>query len=175
MRLSQKHRHLIRIILTVLVVASAYFANNQYNKPDHSGNNHSTQERSEQVDAPKTTGGTDHRDESARLVEAHARRQSKVWMTVKAKVVKRLRDDNKGHRHQQFLAKPTQGPTLKIAHNIDLAPYVPLREGDTVWMRGRYEWNAKGGVLHWTHHDPRKPNRQDPKEGWIELNGKRYD
>lgn len=174
MVLSRKNRKLIRIILTIAAMVLAYFANDQYNKPDHN-NEHKNGHIQSQAGEPKAVTRNNHRDESARLVEAHAKRQSKVWMTVKAKVIKRLRDDNKGHRHQQFLAKPTKGPTLKIAHNIDLAPYVPLKEGDTVWMRGRYEWNAKGGVLHWTHHDPRKPNRQDPKEGWIELKGKRYD
>lgn len=167
------NRKTLRIVITLIGMALAYFASHEYNKPSHDGQKNGHTQSS--VGESNVATNSSHSDESARLVEAHAKRQSKVWMTVKVKVVKRLRDDNQGHRHQRFLAKPTQGPTLKIAHNIDLAPYVPLKEGDTVWIRGRYEWNAKGGVLHWTHHDPKKPNRQDPKEGWIELNGKRYD
>lgn len=175
MRLSRKHRKLVRIVLTLIGMALAYFANDQYNKPNQSGGQHEQQSGHKQVGEPTVVTHSHHRDESARLVEAHARKQSKVWMTVKLKVFKILPDDNEGSRHQKFLAKPTQGPTLKVVHNIDLAPKVPVRKGGVVWVRGRYEWSAKGGVLHWTHHDPKKPNRQDPKEGWIELNGKRYD
>jgi hypothetical protein len=41
-----------------------------------------------------------------------------------------------------------------VAHNIDLAERVPLRQNARLRLRGRYEWNERGGVIHWTHHDP---------------------
>lgn len=109
--------------------------------------------------------------DAAKLQQAVANKASKVWFKRTAFTVRKLLpDDTKGSRHQRFLVKREGLPTLLVAHNIDLAPRVPLRTGDTLHISGRYEWNAKGGVIHWTHHDPRgrKPG------GWIELNGERY-
>lgn len=92
-------------------------------------------------------------------------------VTVAARVKKTLPDDNDGSRHQRFILELATGRTLLVAHNIDLAPRVPLREGDTVVVHGEYEWSQQGGVLHWTHHDP--GNRREG--GWIEHAGQRYE
>src|SRR5678816_7672 len=70
-------------------------------------------------------------------------------------VTRVLSDDNDGSRHQRFIVSLASGQTLLISHNIDLAPRVDaLSVGDVVSFRGEYEWNDKGGVIHWTHHDP---------------------
>jgi hypothetical protein len=82
-----------------------------------------------------------------------------------------LPDDNHGSRHQRFLLEFSGGHTVLVSHNIDLAPRVEaLRKGDDVEFRGQYEWNEKGGVLHWTHHDPdgRRPG------GWLRHAGATY-
>ena len=82
-----------------------------------------------------------------------------------------LRDDSSGSRHQRFLVRTATGVTVLIAHNIDLAPRVAsLREGDRVTFNGEYEWNDKGGVIHWTHHDPAGRH----EGGWIRHAGKTY-
>lgn len=86
-------------------------------------------------------------------------------------VIRVLSDDNDGSRHQRFIVQLQTGQTLLIAHNIDLAPRIAsLRKGDTVSFNGEYEWNDKGGVIHWTHHDPQ--GRHVP--GWIKHNGQTY-
>ena len=86
-------------------------------------------------------------------------------------VVRELRDDLEGSRHQRFILQVEPSLTLLISHNIDLAPRVPLRAGDSISFRGEYEWNDRGGVVHWTHHDPRGRRRG----GWIEHDGRRYE
>jgi len=82
-----------------------------------------------------------------------------------------LSDDNDGSRHQRFILRLNSGQTLLVAHNIDLAPRVAaLQEGDTVAFNGVYEWNAKGGVVHWTHRDPSGQH----EAGWLKHNGETY-
>jgi len=43
---------------------------------------------------------------------------------------------------------------VRVETNIDLTGPVPMRDGDTVTVKGEYEYTALGGVIHWTHHDP---------------------
>lgn len=86
-------------------------------------------------------------------------------------VIRILADDNDGSRHQRFIVRLSSERTLLIAHNIDIAPRVPsIAVGDQVFFNGEYEWNDKGGVIHWTHRDPQ--NRH--QAGWIEHKGKKY-
>ena len=99
---------------------------------------------------------------------AFAQRRSGLQVLGEGRVVKLLPDDNDGSRHQRFLIELPGGPTLLVAHNIDLAPRLDaLQQGDTVAFHGVYEWNAKGGVIHWTHHDPRGQHTA----GWLKHQG----
>jgi hypothetical protein len=85
-------------------------------------------------------------------------------------VARVLADDLEGPRHQRFIAALPGGHPVLISHNVDLAPRVPLSTGHLVRFCGHYEWNDRGGVVHWTHHDPRGEHDQ----GWIEHEGWRY-
>ncbi len=86
-------------------------------------------------------------------------------------VIQVLPDDTKGSRHQKFIVQLGSGQTLLIAHNIDLAPRIDtLTEGDQIKFYGEYEWNARGGIIHWTHHDPSGAH----VAGWLEHNGEKY-
>ena len=108
---------------------------------------------------------------AAAIATAYEQRQSDVLVSANGVVVRLLADDLDGSRHQRFIVRLPSGQTVLISHNIDLAPRLPnLQVGDAVAFRGEYEWNAQGGVVHWTHHDP---NRQHPG-GWLDYNGQRY-
>ena len=86
-------------------------------------------------------------------------------------IIRTLSDDTKGSQHQRFIVKVPSGRTLLIAHNIDLAPRINyLNAGDTVEFNGVYESNAKDGLIHWTHHDPRGKHQS----GWLKYKGRTY-
>lgn len=77
-----------------------------------------------------------------------------TWIEATGVVVRLIPDDNDGARHQRLILDLRNGQSVLIAHNIDLAARVPLGIGDRIRFRGVYEWNALGGLVHWTHRDP---------------------
>ncbi len=86
-------------------------------------------------------------------------------------VISVLPDDNVGGRHQRFIIRLASGQTLLVAHNVDLAPRITsLKVGDTVSYCGEYEPTPKGGMIHWTHRDPRGRHAA----GWLKHNGHLY-
>lgn len=121
--------------------------------------------------APVTVPMADTAPTDALLAQAFYQRWNNYQITGTARVSRLLPDDNDGSRHQKFIIQTAQGQTVLIAHNIDLAPRIPaLQVGDIVEFFGEYEWNEKGGVIHWTHHDP--DNRH--AHGWLKHNGSLY-
>jgi hypothetical protein len=140
------------IIVIILVAIGAYFVSTQKETPvkESSSSTHSSTEV---------------------LEDAFKNKKSDLQVTGQGTVIKVLPDDTKGSKHQRFILKLSNGQTILIAHNIDLAPRINgLRKGNSVSFNGEYEWNAKGGVVHWTHHDPRGKH----ENGWLRHNGKIY-
>ncbi len=117
---------------------------------------------------PETEGSASKEGGVLALYEAA---KSDVVLTTAGRVVKVLPDDTEGHQHQKFLIEVPGDVTVLVAHNIDIAPRVPLSEGDLIRLRGEYEWTAKGGTLHWTH----RTERGSHEHGWVEHNGVRYE
>lgn len=105
------------------------------------------------------------------LAGAFDDRRSNVQTEGQGVIIRILPDDNDGSRHQRFILRLDFGQTVLIAHNIDLAPRLSsIREGDTVAFNGEYEWNPKGGVIHWTHRDPNGRHAT----GWLKHKGRTY-
>jgi hypothetical protein len=105
------------------------------------------------------------------IAVAFANEQSDLQIRGRGVVKKVLPDDTKGLKHQKFILQTSPDHTVLVAHNIDLADRLSgLRKGDTVEFYGEYEWTSRGGVMHWTHHDPSGRHI----DGWLKYNGKTY-
>ena len=119
--------------------------------------------------SPKSTNPAS--SQQSNIEQLVQQQKSNVQVKITAQVLKLLRDDLDGSRHQRFLIKLSGGETILITHNIDLAPRLDdLEKGDIITLHGEYEWNEKGGVIHWTHHDPAGHHI----DGWIKHQDKIY-
>ena len=110
-------------------------------------------------------------ESAQRLARAFDQHESELQVEGTGTVTRLLSDDNDGSRHQRFIVELETGQTILIAHNIDLAPrIISLKVGDAVGFFGEYEWNPKGGTIHWTHRDPNGYHTA----GWIKHEGRVY-
>jgi hypothetical protein len=110
-------------------------------------------------------------DGDALLAALFTEGQNNVQVHGTGTVISILADDLSGDRHQRFIIELKSGQTLLISHNIDLAPRIDeLSLNDQIEFFGEYEWNDKGGVIHWTHHDPDGIHA----DGWLFHNNAIY-
>jgi hypothetical protein len=105
------------------------------------------------------------------LDELYKQEKNLVWVEGTGKVIRVLSDDTDGSKHQRFTMANSDGHEVMVAHNIDLSPRAPVKEGDTIAYRGEYIWTDRGGKVHFTH----KPQYGNFNGGWIEVGGKRYE
>jgi hypothetical protein len=105
------------------------------------------------------------------LIDAFHARRSNIQVQGSGEVVRVLPDDRDGSRHQRIIVAVAPSHTVLIAHNIDLAPRVENPQaGRRIEFNGEYEWNERGGVVHWTHHDPQGRH----EAGWVKYGGRLY-
>ncbi len=160
----RKVKYLTAVIL-VLLLAAQWILNERSVSPSASVNKSNTP--SARIVESQSRALYDNPE----LQAAFDKRQSNIWLVGSGEVSKILPDDNKGSRHQRFVVKVNLTQTVLIAHNIDLAKRLAnLQMGDMIQFYGEYEWNEKGGVIHWTHHDPAGKKAG----GWIKHNNITY-
>ena len=88
--------------------------------------------------------------------ELFYRKISNIQIKGEGIVTSILNDDLVGRKHQRFVLELAHHKTVLVLNNIDIFPRLaPLEIGDRVEFYGEYIWNRHGGVLHWTHYDPR--------------------
>lgn len=105
------------------------------------------------------------------IKNAFVNQQGNFQVMQTGRIIKLMKDDNYGPRHQRFLVELDDGQKLLIAHNTDLAPRIEdIKTGEIISFYGEYEWNNKGGVIHWTHHDPRKKH----PDGWLIYGNRKF-
>ena len=144
----------ISVMSLVLVVLGVFFGVNLTSNQQNADTTQSTQAVE---------------DDLARIERAFQQKQGDLQVKSKGTVIALLRDDNEGSRHQKFLLELANGQTVLVAHNIDLSPRIEnLKKGDVVEFYGEYEYSEKGGVIHWTHHDPSRKH----VDGWLKHHGK---
>lgn len=103
------------------------------------------------------------------IIKLYHRKISDAIVVDQGTVHRILEDDLVGSRHQRFIIKITSDISVLIAHNIDMAKRVSVKKGDFVKFKGEYEWDKRGGIIHWTHDDPKGWH----EDGWIEVNNVR--
>jgi hypothetical protein len=104
------------------------------------------------------------------IENAFATQKSDIQVSGSGVVTQLLPDDNNGSPHQRFLVKINAEQTLLFAHNLDLSSHIPLQVGDKISFSGEYVYNPKGGIVHWTHRDPKSQHMA----GWVLAHGKKY-
>lgn len=148
-----------KLLLIAAVAVALYLGYGQTDRARHS------------TPSPESQASLGQAGDSDAIQAAFNAQQSGVQVQGEGVVSTVLADDNDGSRHQRFILKMRSGQTVLVAHNIDLAPRIALlASGDTVAFNGVYEWNAKGGVIHWTHHDPAGRHTT----GWLRHAGQTY-
>lgn len=148
------------IIVAIVLLVAAYFGLDLKQKQNTGSDALTT-----------NTENTVSVDDQHKIMQAYQQQRSNVQVQAQGVVKAILPDDNDGSRHQKMILKLDNGLTVLIAHNIDLAPRIEgLKKGDVVEFYGEYEYSQKGGVIHWTHHDPRGKHM----DGWLKYQGKIY-
>jgi len=74
--------------------------------------------------------------------------------------------------HEGFLLRLASGCALivRVEANTDFTGPIPLTAGEHVLVKGEYEYYPLGGVVHWTHRDPRGRH----ENGYISAAGRLY-
>jgi len=106
-------------------------------------------------------------DSGSRRAPAPGKNDSGSWVELSGRILRLLPDDDIDGGHQRFVIDAGDGHSVLVAHNLALSQRVPAGIGDRLHLRGKFEWNEQGGLIHWTHDDPFR----DEPAGYIRFRG----
>jgi hypothetical protein len=94
------------------------------------------------------------------VYDAWRRQLSHVEVTASGSVARVLgTSSGPSGVHESFLVHLRgaggHGLTVRVEDNVDLTGPIPLAAGDDVEVRGEYIYDSSGGLIHYTHNDPR--------------------
>lgn len=123
------------------------------------------------------TGDNAADKDNASLYAAWRAGASHVEVTASGTIARVLgvRADGRFGPHEGFLVHLRgaggHGLTIEVEDNLRLTGPVPIEAGEDVVVHGEYEYDLRGGVVHWTHHDPSGHHAA----GYIRVNGRLYE
>lgn len=119
--------------------------------------------------------GTSASADNAAIYDAWRSNRSHLEVTAEGSVARRLGTRvGRSGTHEGFLLHLTgaagRGLTVRVEDNVDITGPIPLTEGAEVEVRGEYIFDRRGGIIHYTHRDPRGRH----SAGYVRVNDKFY-
>lgn len=117
--------------------------------------------------------GQPEKPDNARVCAAYAAQAERVETIAQGNVLAILgTSSGPSGEHEGFLLKLTGDCDLlvRVEVNTGITGPIPLHRGEKVIVKGQYETDVTGGVIHWTHHDPAGRH----VGGYIVAGGKTY-
>jgi hypothetical protein len=120
-------------------------------------------------------GGASGDAANAAVYDAWRSGRSHVEVTASGSVARVLGErEGPSGLHEGFLVHlrgaDGHGLTVRVEDNVDITGHIPLRAGDDVVVHGEYIYDSRGGLIHYTHHDPRGHH----SSGYVRVNGRVY-
>ncbi|HKU82152.1 MAG TPA: DUF3465 domain-containing protein [Candidatus Tumulicola sp.] len=112
--------------------------------------------------------------DDAAVCDAYRAGRSHVEVVAQGTVVRLLGvAPGRTSPHEGFLMRLDSAcrVTVRVEANADFTGTFPLARGDRAVVKGEYEYYPIGGVIHWTHRDPRGRH----EGGFVQVGGRTYD
>ena len=120
------------------------------------------------------SGAVTEKPDNAHVCTLYASGASGAEVIAQGTVIGELGTSNgPSGEHEGFLLKLNRQCDLmvRIETNVDITGPVPLHTGEMVTVKGQFEDDPTGGVIHWTHHDPSGRH----VAGYVFASGKYYE
>jgi len=114
-------------------------------------------------------------DRNGDVYDAWRAQRSRVEVSASGTIVRLLGDRvGPSGEHTGFLlhlrGAAGHGLTVRVEDNVDLTGRLELVAGADVEVRGEYIYGTRGGVIHYTHRDPRGRHAA----GYVRTGGRFY-